>query len=79
MSQESSPPEEEMPEHEFLPGGGVRGKYYQRYREGVSIRIEVTHTPFLAASGGENNQRVRLSLDSPELIVISQISPAFAR
>lgn len=38
MSQKPSEPDDEMlPEYDF--SGGVRGKYYERYREGTNLII----------------------------------------
>jgi hypothetical protein len=37
-------------EYELRPGGGVRGKYYERYTQGTSVRLVFTADPRFVAS-----------------------------
>ena len=43
--------EEMRDEYELRPGGGVRGKYYERYTQGASVRLVFSaDPPFVASS-----------------------------
>ena len=42
--------EEMREEYELRPGGGVRGKYYQRYTQGTSVRLVFSTDPVFVAS-----------------------------
>lgn len=48
MNSDSS--EEMRGEYELRPGGGVRGKYYERYTQGMSIKLVFTAGPSFVAS-----------------------------
>jgi hypothetical protein len=37
-------------EYELRPGGGVRGKYYERYIQGTSVRLIFSAVPQFVAS-----------------------------
>ena len=62
MSQENKPNKDEMrPEYDIR--GGVRGKYYERYRQGTNV---ILHDPDVAAVFRDSqsvNQALRLLID----------------
>jgi hypothetical protein len=67
MNQENDSDEEMRDEYEFHPGGGVRGKYYERYRAGVTFSVTVTAATFLINATGMNQLKdVHLSREFPE-------------
>ena len=77
MSQEGNLDDEMRNEYEFPPGGGVRGKYYERYREDVTFSITMTPATFIIPSGGVNPlEDVRLSREFPERTLPSPRLPA---
>jgi len=67
MNQENDRGDEMRDEYEFPPGGGVRGKYYERYRAGVTFHITMTPATFLINATGVNQlEDVHVSREFPE-------------
>jgi hypothetical protein len=60
MSQESKPSKKEEMKAEYDIRGGVRGKYYERYREGTNV---VLLEPDVAADSQSVNRALRMLID----------------
>lgn len=80
MSRENNPADEMRDEYDFRPGGGVRGKYYERFHEGVMFTVTITSPIFSVPSGGVNPLKdVRFSREFPEQTLPSQHAPVEER
>jgi hypothetical protein len=58
MSQERRGSDEMREEYEFAPGSGVRGKYYDRYRQSVSPAITAAKSQFVSTTSTAARHRV---------------------
>jgi hypothetical protein len=63
MSQESKPSKKEEMRAEYDIRGGVRGKYYERYREGTNVVLLEPDVAAVFRNSQSVNQALRMLID----------------
>ena len=63
MSQESKPSKKEEMKAEYDIRGGVRGKYYERYREGTNVVLLEPDVAAVFRNSQSVNQALRMLID----------------
>ena len=63
MSQESKPPEKEEMRDKYDIRGGVRGKYYERYRQGTNVVVLDEHVAAIFRNSQSVNRALRMLID----------------
>jgi hypothetical protein len=63
MSQESKPSKTEEMRAEYDIRGGVRGKYYERYREGTNVVLLEPDVAAVFRNSQSVNQALRMLID----------------
>jgi hypothetical protein len=63
MSQESKPTEKEEMRDEYDIRGGVRGKYYERYRQGTNVVLLEEDVSAVFRNSESVNRALRMLID----------------
>ena len=63
MSQDSKPAGKDEMQDEYDIGGGVRGKYYERYRQGTNVVLLESDVAAVFRDSDSVNQALRMLID----------------